>query len=87
MKNLKKIGCINAAIQATLLDVRGKVLGFCIDTPNCIAYAMTQNKDVFKSVAHYQMFGNSIHYRKDLQDRFSWILKDKDIHEKNINWI
>lgn len=83
---MKKIGSVNAAIYCTLQDKNGKVLGTTIDTPNAIAYAMAVNDKVVKSVAHYPLFGESVHTREEYADRFSWVVKEKNIHEQYLKW-
>lgn len=87
MKQLKKIGCVNAAIMANLQDCKGNVLGYTIDTPNAIAYAMAINAKVVKAVAHYALFGDTITLRDSVSDRFSWVVLDSAIHSKNLVWL
>lgn len=82
---MKKLGCVNAAITCTLQDARGNVLGTTIDTPNAIAYAMAKNKNIARAVAHYQYFGDTITERAQLQDRFSWVLKETNLGE-HLRW-
>ena len=73
----KTIGSINPCGTAALLDRDGKVLGYTLDTPNAIAYAMAVNEDVFRSRARYQGWEDTYHTRESLMDRFSWVVKDK----------
>jgi hypothetical protein len=72
---------IHGVTTSLLVDSNNKELGICLDTPNCIAYAMASNQKVIKAIGRFE---NKT--RNDLQSRFSWILKDKEIHENNIKW-
>lgn len=84
---MKKPGTINGAIIATLQDCKGTVLGYTIDTPNAIAYAMAINSKVSRAVSNYALFGKSITTRGDVSDRFGWVVKEKEIHAKYLTWL
>ena len=86
MAKLQKPGTINGAIAAALHDENHNVIGYTIDTPNAIAYAMAVNNKVALAVAHYQYFGDSITTRSMVADRFSWVIKESEIHAKNLTW-
>lgn len=84
---MKIIGTVNGAIIANLLDKDNKVLGTTIDTPNAIAYAMAVNPQVVKAIAHYQMFGDTIHTREELSDRFEGVMWDKEVLSSYLKWV
>ena len=84
---MKKIGTINGAILANLQDCKGRVIGYTIDTPNAIAYAMAINAKVIKAVAHYQYFGESVTTRENVRERFGWVVKESNIHAKFLTWV
>ena len=84
---LQKPGTINGAIAAALYDKKNQVIGYVLDTPNAIAYAMATNPAAVRAVAHYQLFGDAITTRDDVKNRFSWIVKDAAIHQKNVQWL
>ena len=82
------VGTVNGVICATLFDANNNALGYCADTPNCVALAMATNKSVVKSVAYYICFGETIRTRKDLCDRFNIVNDSKaceSLH-KLITW-
>ena len=75
----KKIGCVNAAIVCSLQDSNGKILGYTLDTPNAIAYAMAINENVARAVANYALFGETVTTRAAVADRFSWVKKETNL--------
>ena len=83
---MKKIGNVNGAILANLMDEQNNVIGTTLDTPNAIAYAMAVNPNVTHSVAHYELFGDTIRTRQELQDRFKGAMLDQKVHLKNLTW-
>ena len=87
-RNIKMVGTVNGVICATLFDANNNALGYCADTPNCVALAMATNKSVVKSVAHYVYFGDTIMTRKDLCDRFNIVndVKTCESLRKSIVW-
>ena len=64
---------------AALTDDKGNTYGYCLDTPNCIAYAMATDDRITKAVGRFDTTR-----REDVQDRFWFVVKDAEIHEKNI---
>ncbi len=84
---LPKLGCVNGCVVCTLFDKNNKVLGYTLDTPNAIAYAMATNEKVEKAIAHYQLFGDKTTTREDVKDRFWFVVKEGDIHSQNLSWI
>lgn len=82
-----KIGTINGAMVANLIDKNNKVLGTTINIPNAVAYAMAINLNVVKSVAHYKYFPDIIRTREELEDRFASVVKlDADKMKKYLKW-
>lgn len=66
---------------AKLLNSRGKVIGYCLDTPNCSAYAMAINP---KAAKVRGILGTKT--RKDLADRFWFVVKESATFEKNVRF-
>lgn len=80
---MKKLGCVNATSQAIAYDDKNKVIAYCMDTPNNIAYLMATNTNVAKVKTPY----NGKYTRADLQDRFSWIVRDAEYHKPYIQMV
>lgn len=75
---MRKIPNINVANKARLYDKNGKELGYTLDTPNAIAYAMANHTQIAYSLASYSLFGTTKHTRKELQDRFTYTKNEHD---------
>ena len=67
---MKKPGTINGCNIAYLLNGQGVRIGETLDTPNAIACAMANYTEIYNSVSYYQLFGETRHYRFELEDRF-----------------
>ena len=85
--NTKKLGSVNPCNLCSLMDADGRVIGYTLDTPNCIAFAMATNEKVTKAVAHYSMFGDSVTSRNDVKDRFWFVVKEGAIHSEFLRWL
>ena len=68
---MKNIGTFYEAPSAKLLDKTSRVIGECLDTPNAIAYAMSQDERVakVKTLMGYR-------HRADYADRFWFVVKE-----------
>lgn len=67
--------------QAKLYDKHNKIIGICLDTPNCVACAFKVNNKVVKALGilgYYDL--------KDIKNRMTWIEQFKSIHLKNISF-
>lgn len=82
--NMKNVN-VNPCNLCTLKDAKGNVLGETLDTPNAIAYAMAINPRVHLGVTYYHYFGEVTYTREDLQDRFSWVVKETNLN-KYLQW-
>jgi hypothetical protein len=78
---MRKIPNINVANKAILYNKNGKILGYTLDTPNAIAYAMANNTQIAYSLASYPLFGTTKHTRKELQDRFTYTKNEHDMYK------
>ena len=73
---MKKIGSINPAMPMALYSKRGRIVGWCMDTPNSFACACQMSDKVFKGIANYPGFGETIRLRdsQDNQERMTYKL-------------
>lgn len=67
---------------ASLHTSKGDLVGTCLDTPNCIAYAMVTKPAIAYAIS--PIFGKK--KRTDLQDRLGWVAQDEAIHSPNIRF-
>jgi hypothetical protein len=81
-----KLGCVNPCNMCSLLDADDKVLGYTLDTPNAIAYAMATNTKCVKATSFYPLFGDHTTQREDLKDRFGFVVKEGAILSKHLKW-
>lgn len=72
-RTTKKLGSVNPCANMSLFDKDGKLLGYCMDTPNSFAVACLANKNVSYGKAYYQMFADTVRYANDvdIQERMS----------------
>lgn len=74
MKASVKIGNVNAEMPMALYNKRGKLIGWCADTPNAFACACQLRADVYKGIANYPYFGETARERdgEDNTNRMLW---------------
>ena len=59
---------------AFLYDSKSNCLGYCMDTPNCIAYAMAINSNVLKVKTSF----DGEKQRKNYEDRFWHVILEEE---------
>lgn len=77
MKQRKLPGCINAAQSAYCYNKQGVIVGRVLCTPNAIAYAMANHRNIYKVIKRDKLFGDEIYMREDMKDRFPYV-KDNE---------
>lgn len=68
-KIVKTIGCVNAAMPMALYTKRERLIGWCVDTPNSFACACQMDERVFKGVAVYPHFEDTVRMRSDSENQ------------------
>ena len=64
----KKVGSVNPCNTMALYNDKGEQIGYCLHTPNNFAVACIINKNVSYGKAYYELFGETIRKRTDVQD-------------------
>ena len=65
-KTIKVLGNVNAAHLAIILNAKGEQIGYCMDTPNNAAYALSINPNAQSVKTPF----NGTWERKELEKRF-----------------
>lgn len=68
-----KLGVFGATL-AYLYNSENVCIGECLNTPNCIAFAMAMNENVYSAKDMW----NDVKYRTDLADRFWFVIREED---------
>jgi len=75
------LGCMGEG-SAQLFDKKNKLIGYCLDTPNCTAYAMAINPQISTAKG---ILGTK--KRKELESRFWFVLKDASVHSGKVKFL